>query len=323
MANFQTAPKLRIVNSPDQITLARLSEKANGAFEPITITGVAATDAAATDLLKIVGVADLFKSKVTYATKSLSVPSQLQKSTVTVTVPSPMAGKEFTVRIVIKTRNLEHEFVRFDGKNQKERFYPVVLKAGDTASTVAARIAEIMQYDEFVDAYKYVNVSVSAGVVTLEAVDPGWDFNVTFEGPAVDDNHVTLTHAITKKSFEGRNNYRQLNNYRLQTEARTRPYAVGAYGAGNDELPVKGATYTQLVIKWTVSRNDLSGASMQNEGPVTGEYGIELFLNDGTVGAQKTILIDWLKANAKKFEEYNATTADAAIVAETPAVTTN
>lgn len=323
MANFQTAPKLRIVNSPDQVALARLAEKANGAFEPITVTGVAATDAAATDLLKIIGVADLLKGKVTYATKSLSVPAQLQTSTVTVTLPSLVAGVEFTVRIVVKTRNLEHEFARFDGKNQKERFYPLILKAGDTPAIVAARIAEIVEYDEFTDAYRYVNTSVAGAVVTLTAVDPGWDFVVSFEGPGVEDGNVALVHAVTAKSFEGRNNYRQLNNYRLQTDARTRPYAVGAFGGGTEELPIKGATYTQFIVMWTVSRTDLSGASMQNEGPVTGEFGIELFMNNGTTAAEQVILLDWLKANATKLEEYNATTANAAIVAETPVVTTN
>jgi hypothetical protein len=321
--NLQIAPKLRIVNSPDQFALARLSEKANGAFEPIVVTGVSAEDAVSTDLLKIFGFADLQKGNVTFASKSLSVPSQLQKSTLTITVPSVVNKKEFTVRIVVKTRNLEHEFARFDGKNQKERFYPLVLKTGDTAATVAARIAEIIQYDEFTDAYKYVTVSKNAGVVTFESIDPGWDFVLTVEGDAVEDGNVVAVVAVTAKSFEGRNNYRQLNNYRLQSEARTRPYAVGAFGAGNEELPVKGATYTQFIVKWNVKRDDLSGDSTINSGPVSSEAAIELFMQNGTMEAEKTILLDWLKANAKKVEEYNATTANAAIVAETPVVTLN
>jgi hypothetical protein len=320
--NIQTAPKLRIVNDSSRLELLRLKKKASGAFEAITVTGVAADDAAATDLLKIIGVADLHKGEVTRAIKTLGIAGRPQKSTITVTAPTVVAGKEFTIKLVTKTSNLEHEFVRFDGKNQKERYYNYILKAGDTPTTIAARIVQLITYDEFTDAYRFVSATSAAGVVTLTGLADGWDFTLSFEGEAVTDGNITLTHAVTEKSFEGRNVYRQLNVKRLETEARVYPYAAGHFNAPH-ELPVEGALYNSYQIFWTVTRTDLSGSSMHNQGPVTGEYGIELFIKNGGATAEEAILLAWLKANAKVLHEYNATTVAAAIVAESPTVTTN
>lgn len=324
MANFQTAPKLRIVNSPGQFVISRKAKKANGAYEPITLADPAdpVADAAATDLFQILGFADLHKGAVKKAVITSGIPGQKQTSTLTVTLGTVVAGKEFTIRLRTKTNNLEHEFVRFDGKNMKDRYYNYILKTGDTAATVAARIAELIQYDDFSDAYKFVDATAASNVVTLVGESEGWSFDFLFEGEAITDGNVTIAHAITAKQYEGRNVYRQLNVKRLETPNRIYPYAAGHYVAKN-ELPVPDALYSNIIIEWDVERTDLSGASTINQGPVTSTAAIELFLKNGDLDAEKALLVQWLKSNASRVEEYNATTANAAIASETPVVTTN
>ena len=319
--NLQTAPKLRIVNSADQFVIKRSALKANGAYQLITVTGVPATDAGATDKLNIVGFAELLTGKVTSAIKTLAIPGQKQTSTLTVTLPALVAGKVLSLKLITKTNNLEHEFVRFDGHNQKDRTYDIVLKTGDTVTTVAARIAEIITYDEFSDAYKFVTATSAVGVVTVIGESEGWEFEFIASGDAIDGGHVAIAQAVTAPSFEGRNVYRQLNTKRLENGNRSYPYAAGHYVAAN-EVPVAGGMYTSFIINFLVERTDLSGPSVVNQSPTTATAAIELFILNGSADANVTILTDWLIANATKFEQYTATTAAAAIVAETPTLTT-
>lgn len=305
-----------------------MAKKANGAYEAITPanTGVPATDAAtdttATDLFKILGFAELHSGSVKKAVITSGIPGQKQTSTLTVTVNAPVAGQEFTVKLVTKTNNLEHEFARFDGKNMKDRYYNYVVKAGDTAAIIAARIAELIQYDEFSDAYKYVDATAAGAVVTLVAESEGWHFDFEFEGEAIANGTVAIVHAITAQQYEGRNVYRQLNNLRLETGNRIYPYAAG-HGVAVNELPVKGALYSNIIVEWEVTRTDLSGSSVINDGPIKSTAAIELFLKNGDLDDEKQLLVDWLKAHATVVEEYTATTANAAIAAEAPVVTTN
>lgn len=321
MANFQTAPKLRIVNNLDQFILTKFQKKANGAYEPSAGADAAAV-IAATDLLKIEGFADLHSDKILKGVKAFAVPSQKQVSTLTVSGLVVVNMKEFSLEVEVKSYNLEHEFVRFDGHNKKSRFYGLVLKSGDTVTTVAKRISDFINLDADKDGYVFVTATSSSGVVTITSAEPGWEIDLKLSGDAIDDGNVIITPAITSAAYEGRNVYRQMNTKRLETANRVYPYAVGHYVAAN-EIPLKNGLYTSVISKFKVERTDLSGGEMQNSGPVSGDYEIEVYFLQGTVDVARDEYIAWLKAHAKVFVEYNATTPAQALVEEVPVVTNN
>lgn len=322
MANFQTAPKLRIVNSADQFKVIKLSKTASGAYE-----AAAGADAAAiladTDLYKVEGFAELVSGNVLETVKTLGIFGQKQVSTLTLTTPGIVVGEELSIEMIVKTFNLESEFVRFDGRNQKSRFYQLIVRTGDTVTTIAARIAAMINADGERDGYVYATATSAAGVVTITAESEGWEISFKFTGSSVTSGSIVTAFAVTAPAFEGRNVYRQMNVKRLENPNRTYAYAAGHYGAAN-EVPVKGAKYSSLIIKFKVDRADLSGPEVANSGPVSGEYGVEIYFNesDAALTALRDEIVAWSKVHVPKTVEYNATTVAAAIAAETPVVTT-
>jgi hypothetical protein len=323
MANFQVAPKLRVINSADQFVVAKMALKANGAYE-----AAAGADAPAiiadTDLYKIEGFAELHRGKVRKAVKTLSIAPQKQAATLTITGSTFTPGKEISVEMIVKSSNLEHEFVQFDGRNQKNRFYNHAVRSGDTLTTIAARVAAAFNMDGENGGNVLVTATSAAGVVTITPGQPGWTVSFKITGSAIEDGNLIFTFAQTAAAFEGRNVYRQMNVKRLQNPNRTYPYATGHYVAAN-EVPTEGAVYSSVIVEFEVDRPDLSGPEMQNSGPTKGIFGIELYFkeNDAAVVTLRNDLVNWLKSAADLVEEYNATTAAAAVAAESPVVTTN
>lgn len=324
MANFQTAPKLRIVNTPEQFNLIKLAKTASGSFEPATGADLAEV-LANTDLLKVEGFAELHSDKLIEGVKTLSIPGQKESGTLTLTAPGGITvGEEISVEMIVKTFNLEHEFVRFDGHNRRSRFYQIYVKHGDTVNTLAGRIADLINADADHDGYVFAEATANDNVVTVTAAGYGWTIDFRLRGTAITNRTVVGVYAVTQPAFEGRNSYRQMNVKRLQNPNRNWPYATGHYVAAN-EVPQPGSRYSSVIAKFKVHRTDLSGPEMQNSGPVTGEYGIEVYFLDGNaqVEAIRDEFVAWCKANATTFIEYNATTPAAALANEVPVVTTN
>lgn len=323
MANFQVAPKLRIVNSIEQFVVSQLSKKANGAYEAADgIDEPAKT--ADTDLLRVEGFIDLHRGNVTFGSKSLSVPPQKQVGTLTVTATAIDSVQDLSVEMIVKTYNLEHEFVRFDGKNQKSRFYNLVVRPGDTASTIADRISTLINLDSSNNGYVFVTTTVAADVITVNTKEPGWEVSFKVTGASVDNASVTAVFAETTPAYEGRYVYRDMNVKRLQNPNRSYAYAAGHYVAAN-EVPSPGNTYTLVTAKFSVERTDLSGPSMQNDGPVKGTYEVEAYFKDGdaAIATARDLFVDFLKDAASVFNDYPATTPAEVIVTEVPTVTTN
>lgn len=310
MSNFQLAPMRVIINSETQHALEYFNIKANGAWEKVADPANNPTAA----ILRISGFADLFAGKVTKARGAKGIASLPEISTLTFAanfLTAIGAGNQFTLVLDFKSTNLEVENANWDARYGRKRFLTCIVEAGDTVTTLAARVAEVIEEDQNLMEVYLSDVTSALGVVTLSTKRGGLSVKAY-----VEEDALNAVQAVTQPAFGGRGSYEILKTVRIETPARVYPHSMD-----DKELPVEGHLYSNYEVHQTVARPDLSGPSVANEGPISGSYGFELFVNQTNCPAFITDLTKWLNANVANRTMYPATTA-AAAVADTPTVTT-
>lgn len=310
MANFDLAPKRVIINSPDQHALQYFNIKANGAWEKVAN----AANNPTAKILRISGFGDLFASTVTKARGAKGIAGVPEISTLTFGagfLTTIGAGNQFTLRLDFTSSTLDSENANWDGRFGRPRYLTGLVKAGDTVTTLATRIKEMIEEDQNLMEVYLQSVSSAAGVLTLTT--RGGNIKVK---AYVEEDRVNAVQAITQAAFEGRGSFEQLKTVRIETPVTNEPYTIDGV-----QLPIKGQLYSNYQVDFTVTRPDLSGASVANEGPVKGIYSLELFINQTSCAAYIAELTKWLNANVANRTMYTATTAGAT-VNETPTVAT-
>jgi hypothetical protein len=202
---------------------------------------------------------------------------------------------------------------------RRPRYYSVFIAAGETATTLAAKIRDAVNADQYKTQVTLTATS-AAGVVTLTARSNGLRFYIntdnvsgTSYGNAVTSGHVTQTFATTQNGYEGRGTYQQLKTVRLQTESNVYPYSPDL----KQQAINNGNLYSTYRITQLIQRPDLGGNVGLNAIP-TGTFEYLLYVNQTGANTAGVKLDTWFNANSLVLVQYGATTANAAITAEVP-----
>lgn len=295
MANFQLGAKVVIVNNEEDFPLVSYTKQADGALKKDENFS---SDA---DRIALLGYGEFDKGKVFKLIRGKGVAGQVQKGTITFGGASLEAGDEITVKIKAKSENLEQEFERPDGTYVREQAYQLIVKAGDDADALAARLKAAIDQDAE-SGRNLIDVSVADEVVSYDGKGNGLSYDVTAEGAKIQSGGITVTHAITQEAFEGRNTWLQLNRLRLETPARVYPYSMDT-----KELPIKGHKYTSFLFSKSVERPDLQGSSMVNQ-RVGGEFQYEIYVNETNCAQLISDLTDWAEKWVEEVIKYDADT---------------
>jgi hypothetical protein len=292
--DYQTTTAFdQLATSPDS------GPDAEGAgFNPAAV----ATDEtiAQANLLRILGFGDFEGADIVEVLGAKGVAGVKQVSTLTLSALTATAGTELIVDIEFASADLRGEFASHLSDYKRKKSFVVPILAGDTVTTVAARLVADIQ--GIIDAgwAAWITASSAAGVVTITSTDAEITFKITTRGTAV----VTAAFATTTAGYEGRNTYEQLKALRLET-------VNCAYGEEfkTKQVPQKGAKYSSYIIKKTVSRPDLVGLTGALGSIPSGVHEFEIYINEATAASVITELTKWLNANVAKRTMYTSTTA--------------
>jgi hypothetical protein len=294
--SFQLGPKVLIVNDADQVPLKYYSKDADG-----TETLLGAADPEAVQL-KIEGFADLEGADIAEVIGSKGVSAQKQVADITLTIPTVVVGEEVIVDLEFISDDLRGEYASHLSDYKKKKSFILVVKAGETATTLAAKLKA--QIDAMIDSGWACPVTASAalGVVTLTSADAKVSFVAAFSGSAIDAGNATGAFAVTTEGFSGRGLWDQLKSVRLET-------VLGAYVEDfkAKQVPQKGAKYSTYVIKKNVSRPDLKGFSGGINSIPSGQFELVLIINE-SLAALITEITEWLNANVASRTMYTADT---------------
>jgi hypothetical protein len=296
MANFQVGPKVVVINNPADFPLVSHTKNANGAYVRDAVFSANA------HRIVVEGFAQLDGGKTKNMVLTRGVAGQPQVSTVTFGGALYQAGDLVYITINARSENLEADFQRPDGTYVKEQTYQLMVRAGEGANQLAARLNLLIGLDAALGR-NIVTSAVAGPVVTLTGLGNGIRFTATAAGIPITNGNITVAAVVTQVAFEGRNTWLQLNRLRPQTPARMTPYG----GIDAREIPLPGILYTSFHVTKSVERPDLQGDTTAN-GDVTAKFSYEIYLNQTTCAAAIANLILWGDQNADIFVKYNATT---------------
>lgn len=202
-----------------------------------------------------------------------------------VTAPTAATGdRVFRIALYIKLSGSQNSYYANNLLFKGKPFYIEFLwKVGETAANVAKKVVKnAKKYQQMVYENALLDVSESAGVVTIDATDEyqvfskaelqGWDqtLGAWQEGSPVgafatldtidadNDNYTGTILTLVRQGKEGFGTYRNMiKDYRLPTAANTRWTKII-----QDETPVVGAKYNQYTIEYCVNRGLMGGAAV-------------------------------------------------------------
>jgi hypothetical protein len=299
---FQLGKKVLIINDVDQARLLFYAKLASGA-RTLVETDTTAETVAQADMLRILGFCDLVGSEIIQAIGAKAVPYQKQISTITFTLPTVVIGQEINVNIVCESDDLRGEYASHMSDYKKPKVFTLVVKAGETATTLATRLAA--QISAVIESgwHSPVIATSAAQTVTLTSTDAKVSVTATFSGSAVEAGNATGVFTVTTPAFSGRGLWDQLKSVRLET-------VNGAYVEDfkAKQVPIRGAKYSCYVIKKNVVRHDLQGTGGGLNSIPSGNFEFEIYINE-SLSSYIADITKWLNANVAKRTMYTATTA--------------
>lgn len=315
MSNFSLGFKTQIINTNTQNVARFFKLKTGGAgYEFLGTSDDFVGDAtddqtdayllANADRVVIDGFVTLDKGKVKNAIGAKGVPAQKPEIVLTFGTNTPTALQEFTLALTIKSFIYDSEFARPDSDYERTFFYPLIVKAGDTPATVIARFENALTEEKFEERPYIKVVSKTTTTITLTTESSGHEIVAKASGEAVSAGKVTVSSAVSKVGYEGRNNYEILKNYRMETEATLQPFNVN--DIKRQGLPIPGALYTSITLSKDFTRDELSGSTMVNQ-TISGDAAFELYINQDLT-KYILALTSWINANVANREYYAATT---------------
>ena len=197
---------------------------------------------------------------------------------------APTADTVYRIALYIKLSGSQNSYYANNLLFKGKPFYIEFLwKAGETAAQVAKKVVKnAKKYQQMVYENALLEISESAGVVTIDATDEyqvftkaelqAWDQTLGLwqEGSPVgafgtvdtideeNDNYTGDIITLVRQGKEGFGTYRNMiKDYRLPTAANTRWNKII-----QDETPVVGAKYNQYTIEYCVNRGLMGGAAV-------------------------------------------------------------
>lgn len=328
MSNFSLGFKSQIVNSESQNIARFFKLKTNGnGYELVgtsaSFTGDASTpgteanNIANADRVVIDGFVTLDKGKIKNAIGAKGIVSQKPEIVLTFGVNNVTEISQFNLKLKLTSPNFDSELARWDANFERSFNYPLIAKPGDTPADIIARLKESILADTFQYRPYFAIVAEDATTITLTTNADAFGMEAIAEGESVNQGKVTVSYAVSKAGYEGRNNWDTLKGFRVETEATLQP--LNPNDIQRQGLPVPGTLYTSLTFDKDVERPELHGSVMAN-GKQTGDYSFQLFVNQG-LSTYLLSLTSWINANVASRSFYPATTP--ALATASPEVVNN
>lgn len=199
-------------------------------------------------------------------------------------VTAPTVDTVYRVALYIKLSGSQNSYYANNLLFKGKPFYIEFLwKANEAAADVAKKVVKnAKKYQQMVYENALLEISESAGVVTIDATDEyqvfskaelqAWDTSLGLwqEGSPVgafgtvdtidteNDNYTGDVLTLVRQGKEGFGTYRNMiKDYRLPTAANTRWNKII-----QDETPIVGAKYNQYTIEYCVNRGLMGGAAV-------------------------------------------------------------
>jgi hypothetical protein len=214
--------------------------------------------------------------------KRAAYDPEMAQATIDLTgVTAPVEDTTFRIAVYIRLSGSQNSYYANDFVFKGKPFYIEFLwRVGETAANVAKKVIKVAKkYQQMVYEYQLLDITESAGVVTIKGTDEyqtltkvdleKFDVNA---GPWQDGGHVgefipvdtldeeSVYHTgdvvtLVKQAKQGFGTYRNMiKDYRLPTAANTRWTKII-----QDETPVVGAKYNQYTIVQCVNRGIMGG----------------------------------------------------------------
>jgi len=214
--------------------------------------------------------------------KRAAYDPEMAEATIDLTgVTAPTEDTTFRIAVYIRLSGSQNSYYANDFVFKGKPFYIEFLwRVGETAANVAKKVIKVAKkYQQMVYEYQLLDITESAGVVTIKGTDEyqtltkvdleKFDVNA---GPWQDGGHVgefipvdtldeeSVYHTgdvvtLVKQAKQGFGTYRNMiKDYRLPTAANTRWTKII-----QDETPVVGAKYNQYTIVQCVNRGIMGG----------------------------------------------------------------
>jgi hypothetical protein len=214
--------------------------------------------------------------------KRAAYDPEMAQATIDLTeVTAPVEDTTFRIAVYIRLSGSQNSYYANDFVFKGKPFYIEFLwRVGETAANVAKKVIKVAKkYQQMVYEYQLLDITESAGVVTIKGTDEyqtltkvdleKFDVNA---GPWQDGGHVgefipvdtldeeSVYHTgdvvtLVKQAKQGFGTYRNMiKDYRLPTAANTRWTKII-----HDETPVVGAKYNQYTIVQCVNRGIMGG----------------------------------------------------------------
>lgn len=325
MANFQLAPKLYIANRKKDLTLLFYALAAGGFQQNAALPAEAVARKAAiegADLLKILQSGDFPEGDITDFSASRGVPGTKHVLDATFGGAGLVSGAKGWLHVKYTSEDKPSELMTYDARNysRAESFQIIIPAAATPASVRDLIMSQIDALAYKLRLEKFTAVKKDAATITFTANDPTLTLQVSLQMEG-EPGGLTLATATTAAPYTGRGNFHALKTWRIANDTNTRPYAgTGPYDGNSNELPEEDGLYTSLLITKSVKRPDLSGSSMVNDGPITGEFQFHLYVNEALTQEIKD-LVAYFEAKAVQKSFYVARTSAAATAKETPEAT--
>lgn len=214
--------------------------------------------------------------------KRAAYDPEMAQATIDLTeVTAPTEDTTFRIAVYIRLSGSQNSYYANDFVFKGKPFYIEFLwRVGETAANVAKKVIKVAKkYQQMVYEYQLLDITESAGVVTIKGTDEyqtltkvdleKFDVNA---GPWQEGGHVgefipvdtldeeSVYHTgdvvtLVKQAKQGFGTYRNMiKDYRLPTAANTRWTKII-----QDETPVVGAKYNQYTIVQCVNRGIMGG----------------------------------------------------------------
>lgn len=249
------------------------------------------------DALFIAGYGHFYKSNV-FSKVSAQRPRPATFAVIEVdsAVPAQITLGAFTAGQVIRfkvaltlVRGMKVEFHRSQGTGNNEPYgrdywFPVKLRAGDTASTVLDRFVQTINEKVYEDNGEYpFDATFAGGKATLTATDTDYKLVLTAE-ERIDFPSPQLTvfaPNVVSEAYEGLGQGTALHVLRLEGEGRNQPY-VGRLN--QHEAVDMTASYDFVQWRMKIERDELAYSAAADSGPVNQVPLAGLYIKHGIAG---------------------------------------
>lgn len=291
-----------------------------GAGTAITIDDV--------DALSIIGYKWFRRGQIAKVTKSQGIAGQIQISTLSFSLASPDVGSQIILNILFSSWDEKAEYATHNSDFQVNRPFVIDIATGETATSLASKIAEIFSTTGIKEQRAFpLEVSSSGTIVTFTAKDEFTAFTLsvsgaldTIYGGTTTDQVSTLkvvpSIATTQVNFSGRNNYSNLRMIFPETHDKVYPFAKGPEAK---QLIIDGDLYSCFLIEELIPPTygdfyNLGMSASQNTKS-------EIYINETNCKTQINQLVAFFNSAATTKVNMPASTPAAALATETRGTT--